>query len=43
MDFADATLVLAAERLRFHHIITLDRRGFLTFRIGKRKAFEIFP
>lgn len=32
MDYADATLVLLAEDLRIHEILTLDRRGFSTFR-----------
>ncbi len=32
MDFADATLVLTAEALGVHDILTLDRRGFSTYR-----------
>jgi len=32
MDFADATLVLLAEALRVEEILTLDRRGFSTYR-----------
>lgn len=43
MDFADATLVLLGERLGATQIVTLDRRGFLTFRTRKRKSFEILP
>jgi uncharacterized protein len=41
MDFADATLVLLAARLREKAICTLDRRGFRTYRIGNRKAFDL--
>lgn len=40
MDFADATLVLLANRLKINTVFTLDRRGFRTFRIG-RKAFRL--
>lgn len=32
MDFADATLVLLAEALDVDEILTLDRRGFSTYR-----------
>jgi predicted nucleic acid-binding protein len=32
MDFADATLLLLAEALQTYEILTLDRRGFSTFR-----------
>lgn len=32
MDYADATLVLLAEDLGLREILTLDRRGFSTFR-----------
>lgn len=32
MDFADATLVLLAEALGIENILTLDRRGFATYR-----------
>jgi predicted nucleic acid-binding protein len=30
MDYADATLVLLAEALEVHEVLTLDRRGFST-------------
>lgn len=40
MDFADATLVLLAKRLNINAVCTLDRRGFRTYRIG-RKAFRL--
>jgi predicted nucleic acid-binding protein len=41
MDFADATLVLLAARLRITAVCTLDRRGFRTYRSGARKAFDL--
>ena len=41
MDFADATLVLLAERLAVHEILTLDRRGFNTYRPSSGAAFEL--
>jgi uncharacterized protein len=40
MDFADATLVLLAKRLKVNAVCTLDRRGFRTYRIG-RNAFRL--
>ena len=43
MDFADATLVLLAERLNVWSIVTLDRRGFSTYRTRRGKAFRIMP
>lgn len=36
MDFADATLVLLAERLKTYEILTLDRRGFTAYRTRDR-------
>lgn len=41
MDFADATLVVLAEALNQHHICTLDRRGFNTFRTTNGKRFSL--
>jgi predicted nucleic acid-binding protein len=41
MDFADATLVLLAEEIGVHHIVTLDRRGFSAYRTRKRKSFRL--
>jgi uncharacterized protein len=32
MDFADATLLLLAEAIDVHDILTLDRRGFAVYR-----------
>ena len=40
MDFADATLVLLAKQLKINSVCTLDRRGFRTYRIGRR-AFQL--
>jgi len=39
MDFADATLVLLAERLAVPNILTLDRRGFNTYRLPDGTTF----
>jgi predicted nucleic acid-binding protein len=41
MDFADATLVLLAEGLRVHDVLTLDRRGFRTYRTRAGKALRL--
>jgi uncharacterized protein len=43
MDFADASLLVLAERLRVDKIFTLDRRGFAVFRPRHAECFEIFP
>jgi predicted nucleic acid-binding protein len=40
MDFADATLVLLAEALGQHEILTLDRRGFSVFRTRRGRPFR---
>jgi len=40
MDFADATLVVLAERLGTQSIFTLDRRDFAVYRVGRR-AFRL--
>ena len=42
MDYADATLVVLAERLGATRIFTLDRRDFAVYRVGG-KRFEIVP
>jgi predicted nucleic acid-binding protein len=42
MDFADATLVLLAERLDTTDIFTLDRRDFGVYRVGRRR-FQLRP
>ena len=41
MDFADATLVLLAEALYARDIVTLDRRGFSTYRTRHRRHFRL--
>src|SRR5436309_13027575 len=41
MDFADATLVWTADALGADRILTLDRRGFLSFRFGKNHRFKL--
>lgn len=41
MDFADATLVLLAERLAVSDILTLDRRGFNTYRLPDGTSFNL--
>ena len=41
MDFADATLVLAAENFGFARIATLDERGFRVFRYNRNKRFQL--
>ncbi len=44
MDFADASLVAAAEDLRLTRVFTIDRRDFLTYRarIGRKpRAFTL--
>lgn len=43
MDYADATLVIAAEWLRANRVFTLDRRGFRTYRVSRRAAFRLHP
>lgn len=45
MDYADATLILLAERLKVEEILTLDRRGFSTYRTpageGLRQVLDL--
>jgi len=43
MDLTDATLVRGAERDGIDTVLTVDRRRFQAYRIGKRKAFRIVP
>lgn len=40
MDFADATLLLLAEALDIHDILTLDRRGFAAYRTRDNRALR---
>lgn len=41
MDFPDATLVWIAETSGTDGILTLDRRGFSSFRFGKNRRFKL--
>jgi predicted nucleic acid-binding protein len=41
MDFADATLVLLAEVLEVLDVLTLDRRGFATYRTAAGHGFRL--
>ena len=41
MDFADATLVVAADQLGIVEVLTLDRRGFSTYRTSKGRGFRL--
>jgi predicted nucleic acid-binding protein len=41
MDFPDATLVWTAEQTGTDKVLTLDRRGFSTFRFGKNHRFKL--
>jgi predicted nucleic acid-binding protein len=43
MDHADATLVVLAEEPKSNLVFTLDRRGFETYRFGRRRHFKIVP
>lgn len=43
MDYADATLVIAAEWLGSSEVFTLDRRGFRSYRKGRGAAFTVVP
>ena len=42
MDYADATLVVLAERLVAKRVFTLDRKDFGLYTVGKRH-FELIP
>ena len=41
MDFADATLVLLADQLDVVDVLTLDRRGFRTYRTSRGTPFRL--
>jgi len=43
MDFADATLVALGEELETECVFTLDRRGFNTYRLKQKRAFQLVP
>jgi predicted nucleic acid-binding protein len=42
-QLADAALVYLAERDAFDTIFTLDRRDFLVYQAGRKRAFQIIP
>ena len=41
MDFADATLAVLAEELKTGRVLTLDERGFRTYRFRQNRAFTL--
>lgn len=41
MDFADASLVVLAEKIGVRDILTTDERGFRVFRINGRQSFHL--
>lgn len=41
MDFADATLVVLAAELETKQVLTLDERGFRTYRCGRKASFHL--
>jgi predicted nucleic acid-binding protein len=43
MDFADASLVTLAEEFGLGRVMTLDRRGFETYRWRQTRTFVILP
>ncbi|MGI9304583.1 MAG: type II toxin-antitoxin system VapC family toxin [Gammaproteobacteria bacterium] len=43
MDFADATLIHAANREGIGRIFTLDRRDFTVYRLKRGRTFSIVP
>ena len=40
---ADATLIIVAEASRLNRILTLDRKGFQTYRRGDGSSFALLP
>ena len=43
MDFADATLICAANDLLIDHISTFDKKDFSVYRLQGKRRFTIFP
>lgn len=41
MDFADATLVVLAGHLGTRRVLTLDERGFRTYRYARNRSFRL--
>ena len=43
MDWVDALLVASAEETGINQVLTLDERGFLSYRIHGRRPFQLLP
>lgn len=43
MDLVDALLVTIAEDAQVDEVLTLDRRGFETYRFGGKRRFSLLP
>jgi hypothetical protein len=43
MDLVDALLVVVAEEQGVREVLTLDRRGFATYRANGRERFHLLP
>lgn len=43
MDWVDALLVVTAEETGINQVLTLDERGFRSYRIHGRKSFRLLP
>lgn len=43
MDLVDALLVALAEETSITHVLTLDRRGFETYRLNGKRKFTFLP
>lgn len=43
MDLVDALLVALAEETSITHVLTLDRRGFETYRLSGKRKFTLLP
>jgi predicted nucleic acid-binding protein len=43
MDLVDALLVTTAEQLAITEVLTLDRRGFGAYRLGRGRGFAMLP
>lgn len=41
MDLADATLVVLAGELGTHRVLTIDERGFRTYRLARNQSFRL--
>lgn len=43
MDFADAGLVTLAEEIGTKEVFTLDHRGFVSYRLSRKRPFILWP